>query len=186
MTRLENSSAPIVALFRPCSKVIPNTCFCSIGSGCQIGGGAHPLDAVSTSPVFLRGRNSLRTNFAQIPYEPSQTVQIDHDVWIGDGAYIKGGVHIGTGAVVGAHAVVTRDVEPYAIVVGSPARPIRKRFEERIVQGLLASRWWEWPEERLKEYGDCFAAPEDLLARIAREKDGEDGSPENGRSPSSF
>lgn len=73
---------------------------------------------------------------------PTPRTVIGNDVWIGQGAFIKAGVHIGTGAVIGMGAVVTHDVEPYKIWVGNPARLIRKRFDDEMVQQLLASKWW--------------------------------------------
>jgi len=75
---------------------------------------------------------------------------IGHDVWIGRDAALLSGVTIGTGAVVGAFSLVTRDVRPYAIVGGNPAREIRRRFDDEDCDLLLASRWWEWPPERIR------------------------------------
>lgn len=144
--------------------------FCSIGSFCQIGGGIHLMDTVSTSPVFLNGKNPLRFNFSHIEYSPSELVTIGNDVWIGTGAYIKAGVSIGDGSVIGAHSVVTHDVEPYSIVAGVPARTIRKRFDEDTIQKLLALKWWSWPDEKLQKYGQYFSSPEELLARIEQDR----------------
>ncbi len=144
--------------------------FCSIGARCGIGGGVHPTETVSTSPAFLRGRNILKKNFAQIPYDPSETVEIGNDVWIGEGVCIVSGIKIGDGAVIGAHAVVTRDVEPYSVVAGVPARRIRTRFDRETVQKLLDLRWWEWPDEKLAAYGAYFSSPEQLLAKLENEE----------------
>lgn len=141
--------------------------FCSIAGGCQIGGGEHPLDTVSSSPVFLAGRNILGKNFADFAYEPARLVEIGSDVWIGSNAYIKGGVKIGTGAVIGAHAVVTKDVAPYEIVAGCPAKVLRKRFDEDTVAKLLALEWWEWPEEKLEKYASLFNDPRNLLNEMS-------------------
>lgn len=143
------------------NSVIGN--FCSIGDNCGIGGGIHPMNNVSTSPVFLRGRNIMRKNFSEIPYVSSEPVLIGHDVWIGDGVYIKSGVHIGTGAVIGAHAVVVHDVEPYSIVVGIPAKEIRKRFDEEIVKSLLEIKWWEWTDEMIEKKSSLFYDPKMLI-----------------------
>ena len=90
--------------------------FCSIASYCAIGGGRHPLDAVSTSPVFYAGHNSLNKNFTFLPEVKNKGVEIGNDVWIGEAVFINDGIKIGTGAVVGAHSVVTHDIPPYAIV----------------------------------------------------------------------
>lgn len=137
--------------------------FTSIGGRCGIGGGIHPTDMVSTSPAFLRGKNILRTNFAQIAYEASKTVVIGNDVWIGEGVHIMSGVTIGNGAVIGAHAVVTSDVAPYTIVAGVPARVIKKRFDDITIDKLQKLEWWSWPDEKLKKYGKDFSSPQQLF-----------------------
>ena len=140
--------------------------FCSIGGNCGIGGGLHPLEYVSTSPVFLKGRNILGKHFAELDYEPSKKVVIGNDVWIGSGAYIKSGVTIGDGAVIGAHAVVTHDVSPYAIVAGVPAKEIRKRFDEETIKKLLKVKWWNYEEDVLEKLGGVFTSPPDLLSYL--------------------
>lgn len=144
--------------------------FCSIAGQCTIGGGVHPLEAVSTSPVFNKGRNILRKNFAMHDTGETEWVEIGHDVWIGNGVYIKAGIKIGTGSVIGAHAVVTHDVAPYEIVAGVPAVPLRKRFQEEVLQKLLMSQWWLWPEEKLQQYGVFFNDPQKLLSAIVEGK----------------
>ena len=88
----------------------------------------------------------------------SKAVTIGHDVWVGHGAVILPGVTIGHGAVIGANAVVTRDVEPYMIVAGVPARPVRPRFATAVADRLLELAWWDWPEDRI------FAAIPDMQA----------------------
>ena len=143
--------------------------FCSIGGYGQIGGGMHPTDTVSTSPCFLSGKSTAGRHFARIPYTASETVVIGNDVWIGAGAYIKAGVHIGDGAVIAAHAVVTHDVEPYSIVAGVPAKEIRKRFDADTAARLRELKWWDWPEEKLEAYGEAFASPEQLFARLDKD-----------------
>jgi chloramphenicol O-acetyltransferase type B len=75
---------------------------------------------------------------------------IGHDVWIGSEAIVMPGVRIGHGAVIGTRALVTRDVEPYAIVGGNPARELRKRFDDRRIALLLEMAWWDWPDDRLR------------------------------------
>ncbi len=78
-------------------------------------------------------------------------IVVGNDVWIGYEAVILAGVTIGDGAIIGARAVVTRDVPPYTIVGGVPAKPIRKRFDEDTIARLLELRWWDWPEERIAQ-----------------------------------
>lgn len=142
--------------------------FCSIASYCAVGGGKHPMNAVSTSPVFYAGRNSLGKNFSNISEEGNQGVEIGNDVWIGEAVFINDGVKVGTGAVIGAHSVVTKDVPPYAIVAGAPARILRYRFDEDTIQRLLDSKWWEWPEEELSKLGDRFDDPKRLLEAMGK------------------
>ena len=110
----------------------------------------------------------MGAHFAQIPYRPSETVEIGHDVWIGAGAYVRSGVKIGSGAVIGARAVVTRDVMPYAIVAGNPARLIRSRFDEETVARLLELQWWDWPLEKIREMGAYFDSVQSLLSAVSK------------------
>ena len=142
--------------------------FCSIGGRCGIGGGIHPTNMVSTSPVFLKGRNILNKHFANISYNPSETVNIGNDVWIGEGVCIVSGVNIGDGAVIGAHAVVTKDVEPYSIVAGVPAKFIKKRFDDDTIKKLLELKWWDLSDEELSNLGDSFANPADLINKLIK------------------
>jgi phosphonate metabolism protein (transferase hexapeptide repeat family) len=81
----------------------------------------------------------------------SRITYIGHDTWIGHGAIIMPGVKIGNGAVVGSGAVVTKDVEPYTVVVGVPAKPVKKRFSEDVIIKLESIKWWDWPYEKIKE-----------------------------------
>ncbi len=124
--------------------------FCSVADYCLIGGAAHPLKWVSTSPVFHSGKNILNKNFATHDFIITQRTIIGNDVWIGSRAIIKSGVRIGDGAIVGMGSVVTKDVEPYAIVAGNPARLIRRRFDDQTINALLESRWWEWDDDKIK------------------------------------
>lgn len=127
--------------------------FCSIANNVIIGGGMHPMDWISTSPVFYEGRDSVKAKFSEHKRMPIKRTTISHDVWIGQNALIKQGVQIGTGAIVGMGSVVTKDVEPYTIVAGNPARLIRKRFDDSIVSVLLKSEWWNYDDKKLKEIG---------------------------------
>ena len=79
-------------------------------------------------------------------------IVIGNDVWIGYEAVILAGVTIGDGAVIGARAVVTKDIPPYTIVGGVPAKPIRKRFTQETIDLLLKIKWWNWPEERIRQH----------------------------------
>lgn len=144
--------------------------FTSIASNCYIGSASHPTDWVSTSSVFHKQSNILRKHFAMLEYEPSKETHIGNDVWIGEGCKIKAGVTIGDGAVIGMGSIVTKDVEPYAIYAGNPARCIRKRFDEETVQQFLEMQWWNWSEKQIKEYSSNFNHPESLLKKLENEK----------------
>lgn len=128
--------------------------FCSVAAHVRINALEHPLERVTTHKITYRPNEYFRflgvdQGFAERRAE--RRVRIGHDVWIGHGAVILPGVTLGTGAVVGAGAVVTRDVAPYAIVAGVPARVLRPRFAPDIAERLLRLAWWDWPRERLFE-----------------------------------
>jgi len=138
--------------------------YCSFGENVQIGRQNHPIDWLSTSPHFYLPAEQIQSMPAGIAAQSSseyyphgkaptamQTTNIGHDVWIGHGAYIKPGINIGTGAIVAAMSVVTKDLPAYAIAGGNPAKVIRYRFLEKIIEKLLASEWWEYsPKSLLK------------------------------------
>lgn len=141
--------------------------FCSIASNVKIGGVAHPVHFVSTSPVFLSHKDSIKAKFARHDYLPMVKTTVGHDVWIGEGAFIKAGVRIGTGAVVGMGAVVTKDVPPYAIVAGNPARVIRYRFADELIKSLIATAWWDKSDAELTLLGSCINDPEQFVKKAA-------------------
>lgn len=130
--------------------------YCSIASYCCIGGGAHPSNLISSSPVFYDGKNSFGKHFSKIKFEESKPVTFGADVWIGEKVFVKDGIEIGIGAIVGAHSVVTHDIPPYAIVGGVPARIIRYRFDEKTIEALLNLKWWEFSEEKLSRFAVYF------------------------------
>jgi acetyltransferase-like isoleucine patch superfamily enzyme len=137
--------------------------FCSIANNVTAGGSRHPIEYVSTSPVFLDHTDSVKTKFAYHHYEWRPKTVIGNDVWIGEHTLIRGGVKIGDGAVVGMGSVVTKDVPPYAIVAGNPARLIRMRFDSKVVQALLRMKWWTYSDEELSRLGPKFTDPEKML-----------------------
>lgn len=137
--------------------------FCSIASRVVVGGARHPVEYVSTSPVFLAHKESIKKKFSRHDYKWEPRTVIGHDVWIGEGVFIKGGVSIGTGAVVGMGSIVTKDIPPYAIYAGNPARLVRYRFSETVIAGLLETRWWEYSDEKLSAVAGLFTDPESFL-----------------------
>ncbi len=138
--------------------------FCSIASGVTIAPGVHKTDGVSTHPVFFIQNTPLLYKYAIIDaYETSKPVIIGNDVWIGEKAIIIDGLTIGTGAIIGAGAVVTKDVPPYAVVGGVPAKIIKYRFSDKVIAQLLASEWWEKSDEWLKNHHTCFTNQELFL-----------------------
>jgi acetyltransferase-like isoleucine patch superfamily enzyme len=123
--------------------------FCSIADEVEIMlDGNHRSDWISTYPF----RVQLRTPGAHEDGHPASRgpVTIGNDAWLARGALILSGVTIGHGAVVAARAVVTRDVDPYSIVAGNPARHARYRFNEETVSALLRIRWWDWPDSKIR------------------------------------
>ncbi len=143
--------------------------FCSIADNVYIGGAEHPISWVSTSPVFQNVKNSGPTKrFAKYDIDKVKTTIIGNDVWIGHGVSIKQGVKIGDGAVIATGAVVTKDVQPYSIVGGCPAKTIRFRFDNKTINRLLASEWWELSEDKLKKVAKFIKEPEVFLAEIEK------------------
>lgn len=136
--------------------------FCSIGSQVTLGHGDHPLNFLTTSPYlylavwgFKTENTPFHNEFWEMP-----PISIGNDVWIGDGVFVKNGITVGDGAVLGARSVVTKDVPPYAIVAGVPAKIIRYRFDEPTRQELLRLKWWELEDDIIRQipYDNISAA----------------------------
>lgn len=137
--------------------------FCSLGNNIKIGGANHPYNWVSTSPVFYEGRDSLKKKFATFTRPKDKDTIIGNDVWIGHNSIILQGVNIGDGAVIGSGSVVTKDVPPYSIVGGNPARIIKKRFDDIIIEKLLECKWWDLNEKKLKDLAVYIQSPKDFI-----------------------
>jgi acetyltransferase-like isoleucine patch superfamily enzyme len=143
--------------------------FCSIAYDAtfMLGGNHHP-EWVSTYP--FRIKLDLPGAFKDGQPGSKGDILIGHDVWIGAGALILSGVRIGNGAVIGANAVVAKDVRPYAVMVGNPAREIRRRFSNAQVQALEDIAWWAWPIDQILEHVPllCSDRIDDFISQFAR------------------
>ena len=142
--------------------------FCSIAAMVRINPGNHPMWRVSQSHFTYRANayfNDASDEADFFAWRRGQPVEIGHDVWIGHGAIILPGRRIGNGSVIGAGAVVTTDVEPYTILVGVPARPVRHRFKPDIAARIEALGWWDWEHDKLENALPDFRtlSPEDFL-----------------------
>ncbi len=161
--------------------------YCSIAESVVIGPPEHPTEWFSTHPFVFTRPDSLPPfyrlpEFVRLapgadappnPYSDAAETVIGHDVWIGAGAFIKAGVRVGDGAIVAAHAVVTQDVPPYAIVAGVPARVQRLRFPEATVERMLRLQWWRYdlaPHKSALDFSKPEAAMAELEARLADQR----------------
>ena len=148
--------------------------FCQIASGAKfiMGPANHRISSVTTYPFSVfGGRWSEQTppHLSQLPFKGD--IVVGNDVWIGRESVIMPGVKIGDGSIIGAYAVVTRDVPPYCVVGGNPARFIKKRFHDELIQILLELKWWDFPEEKLVEFLPLLCDPdlENVQQRLKQE-----------------
>ena len=137
--------------------------FTSIGNNISIKVATHPINYVSSFPGFYKTTNKDIFNvnnpidiseFKKCP--TGENIIIGNDVWIGDNVTIIGGVTVGDGAVIGTGAVVTKDVPPFAVVGGVPAKIIKYRFSEKQIKSLLATQWWNWDLNKIKKESNKF------------------------------
>ncbi len=162
--------------------------YCSIANDVDIyvgRDGRHPIDTISTYPIgiaidpIVQSQGDIAKSFPDL-YDPSRTVvhddldvEIGHDVWIGGHTKIMAGIKIGTGAVIGLGAIVTRDVPPYGVVVGAPARVSKFRHDDATIEKLIASQWWQLePDEIWRRCGSLFGSRkiDAVLSLLATER----------------
>jgi len=125
--------------------------YCSLSAKIEIiTASSHHKEFVSTFPFYSMKNSFCYDEKKNVEFTEIKPVAIGNDVWIGINVTIMGGVKIGDGSIIGAGAVVTGNVDPYAIVAGCPARVIGYRFEKDIIDKLLGIKWWDWPEEKIK------------------------------------
>ncbi|MCT2564657.1 CatB-related O-acetyltransferase [Chryseobacterium herbae] len=140
--------------------------FCSLGANIVIGGLSHSIDWVSTSPVFNENIDHLKQKFSHHKFDLYLETNIGHDVWIANNVQIKAGVKVGNGAVIGMGSVVVKDIGPYEIWAGNPAKLIRKRFDDEKVNQLLQTDWYNWDDNKIKKYAPYFNNVELFIKKI--------------------
>ncbi len=143
--------------------------FASIAYGARINAVNHPaFTRIAQHRFTYRGKDYGLTeeNDSTITqWRKQNKVIIENDVWIGHNAIIMPGVHIGNGAIIGSGAVVTKNVEPYTVVVGVPAYPIKKRFDEETIEKIERTKWWNWSHEQLKERYNDFKNIDEFIRK---------------------
>lgn len=141
--------------------------FCSLGNNIMMAPGKHPLNLISTHPAFYSKHTNTSQSFSDKDYfKDLHPIEIGNDVWIGNSVTLVDGVKVHNGSVIAAGAVVTEDVQPYAIVGGVPAKLIRFRFSEETISLLLKSNWWDWPAEKLQSMSQHFRLDNEEEIRI--------------------
>lgn len=145
-----------------------------IGPNVRTTSGVHPTEFVSMHPAFysLRGQAGFTYSKKQLfdeQMDGEYHTIIGNDVWIGDSALLMEGIHIGNGAVVAAGAIVTKDVPPYAVVAGVPAKVIKYRFEKEIYEQLEGTKWWDKGEEWIEKHSGAFCNVREFISSFSSE-----------------
>ncbi|PMO38735.1 hypothetical protein BCT09_09235 [Vibrio splendidus] len=158
--RIFNSKVSSYSYVAPYSIMIDCSVgkYTSIGPGCRIGLGIHPVNELSTSPYLYNDNIFKKKNNSDF-----QNVIIGNDVWIGANVLIMGGVTIGHGAVIGAGAVVTKNLPPYSISIGVPAKTVKYRFDDSTINDLLRKPWWDLEHDIIIRHKQDFRCVEKYL-----------------------
>lgn len=143
--------------------------YCSISHGVKIGMGPHPTDFVSTSPIFYETYRGYVKEQLYDEYKDKGYTVVGNDVLIGANAVILAGVNVGDGAVIGAGTVVIKDVPPYAIVAGNPAKIIKYRFDKETIEELLEIKWWDRDFNSLINLAQKMSNPKEFIKAIKDE-----------------
>lgn len=149
-----------------CDTVVGN--FSVISKKCDIGLGLHPTNYITPHSIFYKKGNwGFHDEWTkEIDFEESRVIHIGNDVWIGAKCTILDGVTIGDGAIIATGAVVTKDIPPYAIAGGVPAKVIKLRFPQEVVDRLLEIKWWNLPDEEITKCIELFHTPNPTLEDI--------------------
>ena len=140
--------------------------YCSFANNVMIGLGRHPTNLISTNSVFYK--KGITDSFAHdIDFEEEIITYIGNDVWIGNGAVVMDGITVGDGAIIGSRAVVTKDVPPYAVVGGVPAKVIKYRFSDDIIKALESTEWWNLSDDAIKKVLPIFTQKDITASMIS-------------------
>jgi acetyltransferase-like isoleucine patch superfamily enzyme len=144
--------------------------FCAFGKNVIIGGANHSVNWVSISSVFNLNKDDFKKKFSRHSFSLESMTKVGNDVWIGDNAMIKAGVTINNGAIVGMGSVVTKDIPPYEIWAGNPAKCIKKRFTQNEIDELEKMQWWNWDDKTIEELAPFFNNLSALINKVKLNK----------------
>jgi phosphonate metabolism protein (transferase hexapeptide repeat family) len=152
--------------------------FSNIAASVRIGPTAHPMNRITQHHFTYRRKKygfSMEDDHDFFEWRKEQRCKVGHDTWIGHGAILLPNVTIGNGSVIGAGSIVTKDIPPFSIAVGNPARVIRKRFDDEVIQKIQELKWWDWSYEQIKSRLEDFSLdPQEFLEKyLAEEVKGE-------------